>query len=107
MSLNQEACAEVDLGLHEGRLAGDAHQLVGEVRELLVAGARHLGELVRRGLAAALVARRLGPGLADEEVDLVYYGLRCYDSDIGLPSPHQSLSQVQQLLNGMIKVQKS
>ena len=43
----------------------------------------------------------------DEEVDLVYYGLRCYDSDIGLPSPHQSLSQVQQLLNGMIKVQKS
>jgi hypothetical protein len=74
------ALQEVDLGLHEGGLPGDVHELVREVGDLL--GARGAargngqplgggGELVGRRLAAGLVASRLGPGLLDEELDLV------------------------------------
>ena len=72
------ALEEVDLGLHEGRLPGDGDELVGELGQVLARGVaaggealRGRGQLLGGGRPARLVPRGLGPGLVDEQVDLL------------------------------------
>jgi hypothetical protein len=74
------ALEKVDLGLHEGRLAGDVHERVRGLGDLLgvrapARGERELvdggRELVDRGGATRLVAAGLRLGLRDQELDLV------------------------------------
>ena len=72
------ALEEVDLGLHQGGLARDRDELVGELRELLGVrpspAASRSAAIASFSLAAdlrGLVARGLGLRLVDQELDLV------------------------------------
>ena len=72
------ALEEVDLGLHEGRLAGDVHEDVGLISDLLRGATGGDGELLGGlrellggGGPAGLVAGSLGLRLLDEQLDLV------------------------------------
>ncbi len=65
------ALEDLELGLHERHAAGQGGDLVGLLQDLAAArGGRGLGELVRGGCAARLVACGLRAGLGHEQVDL-------------------------------------